>query len=111
MKVRDIILREGYYTDLITAVQDILLSAATKKVKEISTEKFRSILAKQGYNSSIDEIIMAVDQSGYASSVDKDKIVPLNQLPADMATDAEPSVDVGKMAGDQALSAVKSDIS
>jgi hypothetical protein len=35
MKVRDIILREGYYSDLIIAVQDILLSAATKKVKEI----------------------------------------------------------------------------
>lgn len=108
MLVREIVLREGYYNELITTVQDILISAASKKIKEIPTEKFRTILAKQGYQSSIDEIIMAVDRSGYASSVDKEKIVPLNQLPADLDTDPEPSVDVGKIAGDQALSNVKS---
>jgi hypothetical protein len=108
MLVREIVLRENYNDDLLIAVQDILVSAASKNIKEIPTERFRAILAKQGYNSSIDEIIMAVDQSGYASSVDKEKIVPLNQLSADIDTDAEPSVDVGKMAGDQALGDVKS---
>lgn len=108
MLVREIVLKENYYKDLIVAVQDILISAAAKNIKEIPTERFRKILAKQGYNSSIDEIIQAVDQSGYASSVDQEKIVPLNQLSAEVDTDAEPSVDVGKMAGDQALSNIKS---
>lgn len=108
MLISEIILKEGYFDELLVAVQDLLVRMASKNIKEISTEKFKSLLAKQGYITTTDELIQAVDQSGYASSVDKDKIVPSNELPADTNTDAEPAVDVGNMAGNQAMQDIKS---
>jgi hypothetical protein len=110
MLISEIILREGYYNELLATVQDILIRAISKGIKEIPTDRFKQILAKQGYVSTTDEIIQAVDQSGYASSVDAAKIVPKGELPADMDTDAEPSVDVGKMAGKQAMKNIKSEL-
>jgi len=109
MLIQDII-SENYQTDLLTAVQDQLAMIMTQDIKEIPTQEFQQRLAKQGYISSIEEIITAVDQSGYASSVNKEKIVPKNGLPADIETDSEPSVNVSKMAGDQALSDIKSEL-
>jgi hypothetical protein len=107
MLIREIML-EGYYSDLVVAVQDLLTRAMTKDLKKLSTVKFKDLLAKQGYVATVDEIIQAVDQSGFASSVNKDFIVPADELSADIKTDNEPSVDVGKKAGDQALSDIKS---
>lgn len=110
MLIREIILSEGYYGELMTAVQDLLSRYMAKDIKEINTEKFKSLLAKQGYVTSTDELIQAVDQSGFASSVDAEKIVPKGELPADMNTDAEQSRDVGAMAGDQAMQDIKADL-
>ena len=39
-----------------------------------------------------------------------EKIVPKGELPADMNTDAEQTVDVGDMAGSQALQDIKADL-
>lgn len=110
MLIRDIVLSEGYYGDLIVAVQDLLARYMAKDIKEIKTEKFKSLLAKQGFVTATDELIQAVDKSGFASSVDAEKIVPKGELPADMDTDAEQTVDVGNMAGDQAMQDIKADL-
>lgn len=110
MLIRDIVLRENYFNELIVAVQDILTRAMSQDVKEIKTEKFKALLAKQGFVTSTDELIQAVDQSGFASSVDAGKIVPKGELPANMNTDAEQTVDVAKKAGDQAMKDIKADL-
>lgn len=110
MFIRDIVLSESYYSDLIVAVQDLLARYMAKDIKEIKTEKFKSLLAKQGYVTTTDELIQAIDQSGFASSVDAEKIMPKGELPADMDTDAEQTVDVGNMAGDQAMRDIKADL-
>lgn len=104
------ILKEFYSEGFIEAVQDLLAMAMAKDIKKISTEKFRNALARQGYDVTIDQIIQAVDQSDFASSVNDTEIIPANQLSGDVDTDSEPSVDVGKMAGNQALSDIKSEL-
>jgi hypothetical protein len=110
MLIRDIILSEGYYGELMTAVQDLLSRYMSKGIKEIDTEKFKRLLAQQGFVTSTDELIQSVDQSGFASSVDAEKIIPKGELPADMNTDAEQTRDVGAMAGDQAMQDIKADL-
>ena len=110
MLIREIVLSEGYYGDLLIAVQDLLTRYMTKSAKEINTEKFKALLAKQGFVTTTDELIQAVDKSGFASSVDAQKIVPKGELPSDMNTDAEQTTDVGKLAGNQAMKDVKADL-
>ena len=109
MLIRDII-TESYQDDLLSAVQDLLALISSKDIKKIPTEKFKSILAKQGFVASTDEIIQAVDQSGFASSVNNTEIIPATELSGDVETDSEPSVDVGKMAGNQAMKDVKAEL-
>jgi len=110
MLISEVILKEGYFSDLIVAVQDLLVRIQVDDKKEIPTEEFKSLLANNGYVVSTDELIQAVDQSGFASSVDREKIVPKDELPADVETDAEPNVDVGAMAGDQAMQDIKAEL-
>jgi len=109
MLIRDII-TESYQDDLLSAVQDLLAIVSSKDIKKISTEKFKNILAKQGFVASTDEIIQAVDMSGFASSVNNVEIIPGDELSGDVDTDSEPSVDVGKMAGNQAMKDVKAEL-
>lgn len=107
--------KESYQSELVLAVQDLMSMAMSKDMKKLSTEKFQAKLKKQGFVASTEEIIQAVDMSGYANSVDKDAIVPKDEL-ADLTSndpkDAEPEdkVDVGDMAGDQALSDIKAEL-
>jgi hypothetical protein len=110
MLIREIVLSEGYYGELLTAVQDLLARYMAKDIKEINTEKFKTLLAKQGFVTTTDELIQAVDKSGFASSVDAQKIVPKGELPNDMNTDAEQTTDVGNLAGNQAMKDVKADL-
>ncbi len=110
MLIREIVLSEGYYGERIVAVQDLLARYMAKDIKEINTEKFKTLLAKQGFVTTTDELIQAVDKSGFASSVDSQKIVPKGELPNDMNTDAEQTTDVGKLAGNQAMKDVKADL-
>lgn len=107
MLIRDVILSENYYSELIVAVQDLLTRIMTKGIKSVPTEKFKSLLARQGYVTTVDELIQAVDQSGFASSVDSEKIVPKSELPADLNKDAEQPIDVGQLAGNQAMKDIK----
>ena len=60
---------------------------------------------------SVEEIIQAVDKSGFASSVNKFEIVPASELSIDNDSEEEkPAVDVGDMAGNQAMSDIKSEL-
>ena len=72
-------------------------------------KKFEEVLAKQGYPASVEEIIQAVDKSGFASSVNKVEIIPNTELGLDKDNN-EPTVDVGGMAGNQAISDIKSEL-
>jgi len=110
MKINEIILREGYFDELIINVQNLLVRIAAKEITEIPTEKFQQLLAKQGYSTTIPELIAAIDQSGYASSVDADTIVPNNQLSGDINTDPGHEVDVAGTAEKQAMKDIKSEI-
>jgi len=108
MLIKDI--TESYNDDLLSAVQDLLAVISSKNLKKIKTDKFKNILAKQGYVASTEEIIQAVDSSGFASSVDDQEIIPNSELSGDIDTDAEPSVNVGKIAGNQAMKDIKADL-
>lgn len=109
MRLYELFVKESYYNDLIVAVQDLLVRVMNKGLKEISTDRFKSLLAKQGYVTTTDELIAAVNDTGFATSVDSEKIVPKGELPDDMMN-AEPAVDVGNMAGNQAMKDIKADL-
>lgn len=108
MLIRDI--TESYNDDLLSAVQDLLAIISSKNLKKIKTDQFKNLLAKQGYVASTEEIIQAIDASGFASSVNDQEIIPNSELSGDIDTDAEPSVNVGKMAGNQAMKDIKADL-
>ena len=78
MLIREIVL-EGYQADILTAVQDLLTNHMADDAKKIPTEQFQSELSKQGFVTTTDELIKAVNDSGYASSIDKDFIKPKDQ--------------------------------
>lgn len=104
-------LQESYYDDLISAVQDILLVAIRKGIKEIPTEKFMNRLARDGFVITVNQLIQAVDQSNFAERVDKDKIVPKGQLPGEMAgTSPEAQQDSGERVSDIAQTQARSDV-
>lgn len=109
MRIQEII-SENYVDDLITAVSDLLAAVMAKGMKKISTDRFQQLLAKQGYVTTVEEIIQAVDQSGFASSVNADEIVPASELPDGLGTDdQDDGVDVSDMADQAATQAVKQD--
>jgi hypothetical protein len=113
MLIREVILKvtEGYYEDLIVAVQNELAKVSADPDKdEIETEDLQRILADQGYEIEIEDLIQAVDDGQFASSVDKNVIKPKGELPADIDTEEEPSVDVAKMAGNQAMKDIKAEL-
>jgi len=109
MLIKEIVLTESYDDDLLNAVKDLLTRIMSKDMKEINTERFRSLLAKEGWITTMDELIQAVDASGFASSVDSTQIVPADEM-GDVDLSSVPTVDVGDVAGDQAMSDVKSEL-
>lgn len=113
MLIKEILFKvtEGYYEDLIVAVQNELAKVISNPDQdEIETAELQKILADQGYDIEIEDLIQAVDQSQFASSVDKNVVKPKGELPADIDTEVEPSVDVAQMAGDQAMKDIKAEL-
>lgn len=101
--------------DLVSAVQDIMSMAMADDIGKVPTATVQDMLRKSGYNVSTDELILALDQSGFTSSQDKKMITTKDEIPPDVAQsdyDASPEnpdtgVDVDKMAGDQAMKDIK----
>ena len=111
MLIRDIILNEGYADELVQVVQDTLAMMMGDDVEEIPTEEFKALLAQNGFIASTEEIIAAVDASGFASTVDANSIIPTSELPSDIGQDPEEEpVDVGAMAGDQAMQDINKEL-
>ena len=102
--------------ELVNAVSDIMSMAMADDIGKVPTATVQDMLRKSGYNVSTDELILALDQSGFTSSQDKKIITTKDEIPPDVAQsdyDASPDtpdtgVDVDKMAGDQAMKDIKS---
>ena len=102
--------------ELVQAVSDIMSMAMADDIGKVPTATVQDMLRKSGYNVSTDELILALDQSGFTSSQDKKLITTKDEIPPDVAQsdyDASPEnpdtgVDVDKMAGDQAMKDIKS---
>jgi len=108
MLINEVVVKESYADDLVKMVQDILVLLDSKKVKTIPTEKFKSLLAKQGYVVTTNELRQAVEQSGYANSVNDDEI-NIGSLPDDVNLDSIPP-DVSAMAGSQAMQDINAEL-
>lgn len=105
--------KSGAGEELIIAVQDLLSRyiADDEGPADIPTETFKAELeANTGLVLDTGTLIKAVNDSGYASSVDDENIRASNELPSDIDTDPEATVDVGKMAGNQAMKDIKADL-
>ena len=102
--------------ELVNAVSDIMSMAMADDIGKVPTATVQDMLRKSGYNVSTDELILALDQSGFTSSQDKKLITTKDEIPPDVTQsdyDASPEnpdtgVDVDKMAGDQAMKDIKS---
>ena len=101
--------------ELVNAVSDIMSMAMADDIGKVPTATVQDMLRKSGYNVSTDELILALDQSGFTSSQDKKMITTKDEIPPDVQQsdyDASPEnpdtgVDVDKMAGDQAMKDIK----
>lgn len=110
MLIREII-QENYADSLIQAVQNSIALLRDEEVEEISTQQFKKIMADQGFSMTDEELIAAVDASGFVNSIDKDTIVPKGILPDDVIDDPEEfDVEVNQMAQDQAMDNIKDEL-
>jgi hypothetical protein len=98
------IIRESTEADVIAEIQTQLSRVMSKNMDEISTQQFLELIHDQGYSwVTMDQLIQLVDRSGYASSVNRDTIVPSNQL-GDDVPQADPE-DQGQSVDDMAAGA------
>ena len=111
MLINEVVLKEkntDYEAGLLSKIQDVLTVAMSRDIKKVSTKKFLKILDVNGYTDlTMDQLKLAVNKSGFANSIDDNVIVPKDELGADIDTEVEPTVDVGAMAGDQAMKDIK----
>jgi len=102
---------ESYYEDLIVAIQDELSKGEVQQNGEMDTEELQMRLSQLNFDLDIEDLIKAVEDSGFASSQDKDVIKLKGELPADINTDVEdPSDRVGDLAGNQAMKDIKAEL-
>ena len=113
MLIEEIIVRESTEAEVIAEIQNQLARAMSQDLDEINTQEFLQLIHSQGYHwVTMETLIRLVDQSGYASSVDSDTIVPANQLGNDVpqADPEEVEQDVDSMAGDAAMDGIEDEL-
>lgn len=128
MRIHEIILNESYFDDLLVAIQDLISLLISKERSQVSTRKFRRALAKQGFETTMSELVQAVEASGFATSVDEDVITfgDTNDTPMPDINMDPPEIDppelsnapppppeqseVSRMAGDQAIKDIKAEL-
>ena len=112
MLINEIIsIKESYFTDLIVAIQDLLVKEKIAGNEEVEMEDFRSKLSQAGFDSTIDEIIDGIDKTQMASQVNSTSITIKPNLPPEMmGGDEESGTDVGAMAQDQATADVAAEL-
>ena len=104
---------QGTANELVDAVRDILsiYSADDQGNVDIPTDEFRAeVEAQTGRLVNIDTLLKAVEDSEFAVSFDKNSIRAKGDMSKDVNTDAEQTVDVGKMAGNQAMKDIKAEL-
>jgi|SRR6056300_1229995 len=114
MLIKEVILSEDTFADEISdTLKRILIKYTSDDVEEIPTEDVLSLLSKQGYVVSSDYLLTLLntdEMQGFLSSADKETIIPNTELPADIDTSMEVPVDVGAMAGDQAMQDINTEL-
>lgn len=85
MRLHEII-SESFQDSLLGAVRDLLSMARAKDMESVSMESFRASLAKNGYNVPVEQVKVAIEQSGFAGSVD-DETITLDNIGADIDSD------------------------
>lgn len=104
---------QGYTEDLTDTIQDIVVRLMTQDKNSVDTGEFLHMLAKEGYVVTTDELISILgkpDMMNFISSVDSNEIAFSNQLGNNIDTAPEMGVDIGAMAGDQAMADVNSEL-
>ena len=108
MKVNEIISEDtGYYEKMIALVQDILSQLIARNIQEISTENFQELMAREGHNISVPELIVLIDKSDFASSVDGNTIRPANQLPRELVNTEPKNKDLSTTANIRSMNNIK----
>jgi hypothetical protein len=110
MKINEVLLFELYFDDLQLAIKDRIVQQVGSDVSEIPTEEFRKSLADDGFLMSTDELIKALNDMEVIDSADENSIVPKGKIANDVTDPEDQGVDVGAMADDQALGAVKDNL-
>ena len=104
---------QGTANELVDAVRDILsiYSADEQDNVDIPTDEFKAeVEAQTGRKVNMATLLKAVEDSEFAVSFDKNNIRAKGDLDQNVNTDAEQTVDVGKMAGNQAMKDIKADL-
>ena len=113
MLIRDII-TENTSEDMVETVADILTTMMANEHDKVSTKQLQSLMALQGFNVSVEQLIMAAEESGYASSQDREFVVAKSGLPDDMSQELDISQGeeghVGDLAQGQAMSDIDQDL-
>lgn len=94
---------------LALAMQDIGNLMIARDITTMPSEKFLRLLAKRGYNLSMDELIVVnLDTIDTISAIDRESVTTSQEASVDQS--AEVPVDVSDMASNQAMSDIKADI-
>ena len=115
MLISEVIVSEdqGTAEELVNAVKDLLgiYAADDQDDVDIPTNDFKAeVEAQIGRKVNIDTLMKAIDDSEFAVSFDKNRIRAKGDLDQNVNTDAEQTVDVSKMAGNQAMKDIKADL-
>ena len=104
---------QGTADELLNAVKTVLgfYIADESNDADIPTDEVKAdVEAQLGIPVNVDTLLKAVEQSGFASSQSKSTIRAQGDLDQDINTDAEQTVDISKMAGNQAMKDIKADL-
>jgi hypothetical protein len=104
---------QGTANELDDAIKDILsiYIADEQDNVDIPTDEFKAqVEAQTGRQLNMATLLKAVEDSEFAVSFDKNSIRAKGDMSKDVNTDAEQTVDVGKMAGNQAMKDIKAEL-
>tara|TARA_B100001093_G_scaffold477554_1_gene504942 strand:+ start:202 stop:549 length:348 start_codon:yes stop_codon:yes gene_type:complete len=105
--------REDTADELLAAVKNVLSFhiADPDDEVDIPTDEFqRNVELELNRPINIDTLMKAVRDSEFAVSINKSRLRAKGDLDQDVDTEAEPTVDVSKMAGNQAMKDIKADL-
>ena len=97
-------------SELQNAIKDLIARSIAGEVNDLDSREFLQNLRAQGHKIGMEQMLKAIEASGYASSQDKEKIVPKDELSGDVDTEVDDTLDVADLAGGQAMKDVKAEL-